>query len=494
MKTRRSSGVLLHPTSLPSQWGVGDLGPAAHGFVDLISEAKQSLWQILPLTPVGDHGSPYSAHSLFAGNRLLLSPEFLVADGYLDGLPSVLPETDPGNVDYPKSIGFKDQVVERAYNFSFEKIRGEKDYSEFCGRNAFWLDDFALYEALTRAHGRPWVRWPEAVRRREKSTLEEKRTALAPLIEKAKFSQYLFQEQWASLKAHALSKGIRLLGDVPFYVLHDSSDVWAHPELFKLDAQGGAIFVGGVPPDYFSKTGQRWGNPVYNWERMAETGYGWWKERVSRGLGFADYLRLDHFRGYVAYWEIPEESSTAEVGRWVPLPENFLEVVKSSFPDLPFVAEDLGMITDDVRSAIDYLGIPGMRVLQFAFDGSSDNPHLPSNHTRNSLVCTGTHDTNTTLGWFAQEATPKEKDVLESYLGRSTSSVSVCTDFIQMAMGSVSDICILPFQDVLGLGADARMNNPGTSIGNWRWRALPEALSDASFQRLQELTVSTGRS
>ena len=493
MRLGRSSGVLLHPTSLPSAWGVGDLGPAAFRFVDLMSAARQSLWQILPLTPVGDHGSPYSAHSLFAGNPLLLSPEVLLTDRYLSELPGVTPGSGPEMVDYPDSIDFKERLVERAYNLSFDKTRGGKEYSEFCGQNAPWLDDFALYEALSRAYGRPWVLWPEALRRRETKTLEEKRSVLDFHVQKAKFAQYLFHQQWSSLKAYALSKGIRILGDVPFYVLHDSSDTWAHPELFKVDAQGNAIFVGGVPPDYFSKTGQRWGNPVYDWQRLEETGYSWWKARVSRGLQDADFLRLDHFRGYVAYWEIPAESSTAETGEWVPLPETFLDVLRSGFPDLPFVAEDLGVITDDVRRAIDYLGIPGMKVLQFAFDGSSDNPHLPPNHTKNSLVCTGTHDTNTTLGWFTQEATTKEKNALEAYLGRSVSSDSVCSDFLEMAMGSVSDICVLPFQDLLGLGADARMNNPGTTVGNWRWRALPEALTEAKFRLLEELTVSAGR-
>jgi 4-alpha-glucanotransferase len=494
MKPGRASGVLLHPTSLPSPWGVGDLGPTAYKFVDLMSAARQSLWQILPLTPVGGHGSPYSAHSLFAGNPLLLSPEVMVRDGYLRELPGVLAQTEPGRVDYPSSIEFKDRLVEGAYNFSFEKTKGEKDYLEFCSRNAPWLDDFAIYEALTRAYGRPWVQWPEQLRRRDKAALEERTSVLARLVQKAKFSQYLFHRQWTSLKAYALSEGIRILGDVPFYVLADSSDIWAHPDLFKVDDQGRAVYVGGVPPDYFSKTGQRWGNPVYNWQHMEETGYNWWKDRVSRGLELADFLRLDHFRGYVAYWEIPAKSATAEIGKWVPLPQTFLDAVKNSFPDLPFVAEDLGVITDDVRRAIDFLGIPGIRVLQFAFDGSADNPHLPSNHTRNSLDCTGTHDTNTTLGWFTQEATPKEKSALEAYLGREVSAYSVCGDFMEMAMDSVSDVCVLPLQDVLGLGADARMNDPGTSEGNWRWRALPEALTEAPFLRLEGLTVSSGRS
>jgi 4-alpha-glucanotransferase len=359
--------------------------------------------------------------------------------------------------------------------------------------NAPWLDDFALYDALTREHGRPWVDWPEGVRRKEKAALDEEKSRLKGYVQRTKFSQFLFQQEWSSLMAYARALKVRILGDVPFYVLHDSSDIWAHPDLFKVGPDGRPFFVGGVPPDYFSKTGQLWGNPVYDWGRMEQTGYRWWKDRVKRGLTLADYLRLDHFRGYVAYWEIPAGSSTAQTGQWVPLPASFFDAVKAGFPDLPFVAEDLGVITDDVRSAREALGIPGMRVLQFAFDGHSDNPHLPTNHSRNSLVCTGTHDTNTTLGWFEEEATQRDKEALEAYLKHTVTPGSVCTDFLEMAMGSISDLCVVPLQDVLGLGGKSRMNNPGTSFGNWRWRALPADLSEDRFRKLEELTTSDGR-
>jgi len=493
MKAGRSSGVLLHVTSLPSSYGVGDLGPSAYRFVDLMSEAKQSLWQILPLTPVGDHGSPYSPHSLFAANTLVLSPEGLAQDGFLKEPPSPVFVSDPKKVDYPESLRFKDDLMDKAYRISFDRARGEGAYSEFCGQNAEWLDDFSLYDALTREYGRPWMNWPEGVRRREKTVLEEERVKLDPVVRKTKFSQYLFQKQWSDLASYADSQGVKILGDVPFYVLHDSSDIWTHPDLFKVAEDGRARFVGGVPPDYFSRTGQRWGNPVYDWAQMEKNGYRFWKDRVSRGLDLANYLRLDHFRGYVAYWEIPAESGTAEVGEWVRLPPSFLGEVKSAFPDLPFVAEDLGEITDDVRQAIDRLGIPGMRVLQFGFDGSQDNPHFPSNHIRNSLVCTGTHDTNTTLGWFEEEATQKNIDALEELVGHQVTSKSVCGDFLEMAMGSVSDTCVTPFQDLLCLGGEARMNNPASSLGNWRWRVMPSDLSGGSFNRLAELTVATGR-
>lgn len=492
MNVSRSSGVLLHPTSLPSPWGVGDVGPWAYRFVDLLAEAGQSFWQVLPLTPVGEHGSPYSPHSLFAGNPLLLSPEGLVRSGFLRTLPEP-PQRDPGMVDYPSALRSKDAVIDAAYAFSFENTRGERAYADFCAGNAPWLDDYALYDALSRGYGSPWLDWPEVIRRGEKAALEEQRNKLRPSIDRSKFAQYLFHTQWSGLKSYAKSKGVLMLGDMPFYVLHDSSDIWAHPEFFKVGADGKALFVGGVPPDYFSKTGQRWGNPVYDWVRMEEDGYRWWKSRAARALRLSDFLRLDHFRGYVAYWEIPAASPTAEIGAWVPLPSSFLNELIAAFPDLPFVAEDLGVITDDVRAAISRLGIPGMRVLQFGFDGSPDNPHLPSNHAKNSLVCTGTHDTNTVAGWFANEATPENRGALENYLGRSVTKESVVSEFLEMASGSVADICIFPMQDLLGLGSDARMNDPGTSSGNWRWRVRPEELSEAPFLRLRELTQSNGR-
>ena len=493
MKARRCSGVLLHLTSLPSPWGVGDLGPSAHRFVDLMAAARQRLWQVLPLTPVGELGSPYSAHSSFAGNPLLLSPEELVEGGFLAELPESPPQGDPTNVDYPSAIAFKDALIKKAFDFGYQRTRTDQRYSEFCAANASWLDDFAIYDALARKYPGPWTGWPEGVRRREKSALEEELATLRPSIEKAKFAQYLFYTEWSSLRAHAGRLGVQILGDVPFYVLHESSDVWSRPDQFKLGPDGLPLFVGGVPPDYFSSTGQLWGNPVYDWASIESEGYAWWKSKVTRSLAMADLLRLDHFRGYVAYWEVPAGAPTAESGRWVPLPSTFLDEVRASFPDLPFIAEDLGVITDDVREAIASLGIPGMKVLQFAFDGSPDNPYLPANHAKNSLVCTGTHDTNTTLGWFTDEATPENKAALEKYLGHPATPKSICDDLLQAAMGSVADICVVPMQDLLGLGSEARMNNPATYVGNWRWRARGEDLSEERFDRLLDLTTSNRR-
>jgi 4-alpha-glucanotransferase len=490
---KRASGILLHPTSLPSPWGVGDLGPSAYAFLDSLEAARQSVWQVLPLTPVAEHGSPYSPHSLFAGNTLLLSPELLVEDGYLGDLPSPEPVADPRSVDYGAALAFKERIVESAFRSSYDRVRNEREYQDFCFQNARWLDDFALWNALRVELGTPWFEWPEELRRRAPSAIGGKRSALRLAVDRTLFSQYLFEGQWSSLAVYAKTKGVGILGDVPFYVLHDSADVWSNPDLFKLDARGMPVFVGGVPPDYFSATGQRWGNPVYDWARMEGTGYVWWKERVARELRLADMLRLDHFRGYVAYWEIPAENETAEGGRWVELPKSFLPAVRQAFPDLPFVAEDLGVITEDVRNAIESLGVPGMEVLQFAFDGTSDNPYLPVNHKKNSLVCTGTHDTNTTRGWFRDEATAEAKAALEKYLGHAVNEATVCDEFIGMAMGSVADTCVIPMQDLLALGSEARMNNPATGTGNWRWRCLLGEFSRELSLKLAEATASSGR-
>lgn len=490
---KRSSGVLLHPTSLPSRWGVGDLGRSAFRFVDQLQATNQSYWQVLPLTPVAGHGSPYSSRSLFAGNPLLVSPERLVEEGLLPGLPDDAPQGDPSKVDYEPALAFKDRLLERAYRFGYPRFRNENEFLRFRARNAAWLEDFALYDALSREKGGGWLLWPEDIRRRSPAALDEKRQLLKQAIERAVFDQYVFHRQWSELHAYSKSKGVRIIGDLPFYVLHDSSDVWAHPELFRLDATGRSAFVGGVPPDYFSSTGQRWGNPVYDWDRMEETGYRWWTDRMNRTLELFDLVRLDHFRGYVAHWEVPAAEETAVNGKWVDTPKSFLGALEQNFPGLPFLAEDLGVITDDVREAIRTLGIPGMKVLLFAFDGSPTNPYLPVNHPPFSLVCTGTHDTNTTLGWFRDEAGPREREALSSYLGRAVTERSVCDEFLGMAMGSAAELCVVPIQDLIGLGSEARMNDPSTANGNWRWRVLPRQLGEGNLARLAEVTAANGR-
>jgi 4-alpha-glucanotransferase len=492
MTTRRCSGVLLHPTSLPAPWGVGDLGPMAVAFLDLLQVARQSVWEVLPLTPVPDHGSPYSAQSLFAGNPLLISPELLHREGYLRSLPSA-PSQDPRYVDYRSAIDFKTSVLEKAFDEGFERAKREPGFSSFASRNSYWLDDFSLYRAIRKEQGNPWNAWPEAIRAREPQAMDEARARLAVSIDYEVFVQYLFDEQWRRLSSEAKARGITVMGDVPFYCMLDSSDAWAHRELFKVDKGGRAIFVGGVPPDYFSRTGQRWGNPVYDWEESRKTGYSWWEDRLHRSLELAPLERLDHFRGYVAYWEIPSENQTAMEGTWVKVPGDFIDFLKSAFPSLPFVAEDLGIITNDVVEAREKLGVPGMEVLLFAWDGQPENPYFPPNNRKNSFIYPGTHDTNTVRGWFEEQATPSEVSALQRYLGHELTGATVSEEFVSMAMGSVSDGCVIPMQDLLGLGREGRMNDPSTTDGNWRWRALPKELDAKVFEKLGAFTLSASR-
>lgn len=445
------------------------------------------------MTPVAGHGSPYSARSLFACNTLLLSPELLVKEGYIPELPPGISNGSESAVDFTAALEFKSRLAEMAFAYSYSRVRLEEDYSRFRERNSYWLDDFALYDAIAREQGRPWYEWPEPLRLRDQVALNEKLAKLRSSVESMIFSQYLFERQWSSLASYARYKRVKIMGDVPFYVLHDSADVWAHRELFKVDQQGRGIFVGGVPPDYFSKTGQRWGNPVYDWKKLEETGYAWWSKRVARNLEYADFLRLDHFRGYVAYWEIPAEKETAVEGQWVEIPTTFLPFVESSFPSLPFVAEDLGVITEDVVEARERLGIPGMRVLQFAFDGTKDNTHLPRNYSEGSFVYTSTHDTNTARGWFEQEASSKEKELLAQYFGHELTSDKVAGEMIGAVMSSAAEASVIPMQDILGLGGEARMNNPATSSGNWKWRVTEKELAIPIFARMGEETAACGR-
>lgn len=423
-----------------------------------------------------------------------MSPEILVEDGYLRELPSDdFSSGSERGVDFQAEAEFKQRLLQSAFDYSYSRVRLEEEYRGFCDRNSWWLDEFALYVAIGMEQGTPWYEWPEQLRKRVGSALEESRSRLKHSVDMTMFSQFVFERQWSALMKYAHSRGIQILGDVPYYVLRDSADIWAHAEYFKVDAEGRPLFVGGVPPDYFSRTGQRWGNPVYDWFRLEETGYRWWMGRVKRGLELADMVRLDHFRGYVSYWEIPAGEATAMNGSWVELPKSFFESLKSTFPGLPLVAEDLGVITKEVNEARDSLGIPGMRVLQFAFDGSPDNTHLPPYHSKNSLVYTGTHDTNTTRGWFESEATSKERDSIQTHIGRPVTAESVADDFISMAQESSAVCAIIPMQDVLGLGGEARLNNPGMSTGNWTWRALREEIAEGSFRRLGEVTAANGR-
>jgi len=494
----RRSGVLLPVTSLPQGWGVGDLGPSAYAFADFLKNSGQGLWQILPLNPTDPSygNSPYHSISSFAFNPLLISPEGLVQDGLLEAgeLPgsSILPE---GRVAYRRAGAIKEALFRSAYK-RFQDGTGREGYETFCREHAHWLDDFALFIALkSRFQGKPWNTWPVALRDRDPEALEEARREHEEAVERTRFVQYLFFRQWQRLRSYCNERGIGIMGDVPIYVVLDSVDVWVSPGLFKLDTDKRATFVAGVPPDYFSETGQRWGNPVYRWDRLAEQGYTWWVSRIRHNLALYDQIRIDHFRGFVGYWEIPAEEPTAINGRWVEAPaREFFHCLLREFPDAPIIAEDLGVITPDVREVMEQFGFPGMKVLVFAFGPDlPNNPYAPHNHERNCVVYTGTHDNNTARGWFEEETTPEERARLQAYAGREVTLDTVAWDLIRMALGSVANTSILSMVDVLGLDGEHRMNRPASSQGNWRWRMRPEQLTEALAARLREITELYGR-
>ncbi len=495
---RRASGILLHLTSLPAKFGVGDLGPEAHRFVDLLAASGQSYWQILPLNPTGPaHGdSPYESSSAFAGNSLLISPELMVRDGLLseDDLPSPA-RFGEGRVDYAAARALKEDLIQRAHQ-RFKRGRKKAAFKDFCAAEAHWLDDFALFTVLgAAAKTSSWPEWPLELRDRRRKALAEVRREGLEAYDRVRFGQYLFFKQWFALKDYAHKKGVHLIGDLPIYVTLKSADAWANPGLFKLDGQGRPLARAGVPPDYFSRTGQLWGNPVYRWEAHQDTGYAWWLQRLEHNLRLTDLVRLDHFRGLVAYWEVPAGQKTAVKGRWVAAPgEDFLDAVARRLPRCPLIAEDLGLITPEVRAVMDRFGLPGMRVLLFAFGPDlAVSPHAPHNFAPHCLVYTGTHDNNTVRGWFEEEATPAEKKRLHRYVGRRLSAPAASWEMIRLAMLSVARTVILPMQDVLGLGSKARMNKPAIDEGNWSWRLRPQEMAAFPRQRLWELSALSGR-
>ena len=481
MAFARSSGILLHPSSLPGPWGIGDLGPTAYQFVDFLATAGQSLWQVLPLGPTGYGDSPYQCFSAIAGNPLLISPDQLVQRGLLsyDEVVEAAADHDlsSATVNYGAVLAFKLPLLRRAYERMREGNTPEVSsaFSEFRHLNASWLDDYALFMALKDAHGgQAWSNWEPALRARRPAALAQARHELNEAIEIQQFLQFLFFQQWHNLKGYANERHIRIIGDAPIFVAYDSADVWANPELFFLDEDGTPTCVAGVPPDYFSTTGQLWGNPLYRWERMAHDGYAWWVARLRAALSQVDILRLDHFRGFAAYWEVPAGESTAINGRWVRGPgAKLFDRLRAELGELPIIAEDLGLITPDVLALRDQFALPGMIVLQFAFGGDADNLYLPHNHRRTSVVYSGTHDNNTSIGWF-QELSKREREHVCTYLGRDGSDIA--WDLIRTAVASVADMAIIPFQDVLRLGSEARMNRPGHQAGNWGWRFHPDAL------------------
>jgi 4-alpha-glucanotransferase len=494
----RGYGLLLHITSLPSPYGVGDFGPEAYRFIDLLVEAGASHWQVLPLVPtsLAFGNSPYASDSSFALNPLLVSPDMLVEDGLLPRSMLENIRIQPSTrARYAEAYRVKEAILRKAYE-EFKRRRGEYRYclEEFIGRNEYWLRDYALFRALRERYGSPWTRWPREFRERAKSALERAERELSDAIGYVVFQQFIAERQWMRLKTYANRRGVAIIGDVPYYVMHDSADVWANQELFKLDEKGEPRYVSGVPPDYFSKDGQLWGTPVYNWEKHREQGFRWWLMRLRRSLELYDLVRLDHFRGFIAYWEVPAGSKTAAVGRWVSTPyEDFFRTLVSIFPTLPFIAEDLGFITPDVREVMRRYHIPGMRVLVFAFSGSPFNEHLPHNYEENLAVYTSTHDTNTVKGWFGEEARPKNKEFLRRYVGYDVTQDNVHLVFMRLAMSSVARLAVIQVQDVLGLGSEARMNRPGTARGNWEWRLLPGQLNEKHARMLRELAETYGR-
>jgi 4-alpha-glucanotransferase len=498
----------LHPTSLPGRYGVGDLGPEAYRFVDFLAEAGQHLWQVLPLGPTGYGDSPYQCFSAFAGNTLLTSPDVLRDEGLLsDEALSGGPELPDDRVDYGGAGRLKSELLRRAFeNFRAGAGGGElrAGFEAFQEESAAWLDDYALYRALkAEREERAWTEWEEPLVRREAGALEAARDRLASELEAIRFQQFLFFRQWAALKAYANERDIKVIGDIPIFVAHDSADVWARPELFKLDELGRARVVAGVPPDYFSKTGQLWGNPLYDWERMRADGFSWWVERVRALLMMVDVIRIDHFRGFAAYWEIPGGDETAVRGRWVEAPgRELFESIKGELGTLPIIAEDLGFITPDVIELRDAFDFPGMRILQFGFSTDSTNKDLPHNYVRNSVVYTGTHDNDTAVGWFTSdpggaasvrsaEQVEREKQFCLAYLESDGREIN--RDFIRAAYASAADTALVPLQDVLGLGSEARMNTPATTSGNWAWRFRAGDLTADIAERLRRLAELYGR-
>jgi 4-alpha-glucanotransferase len=493
----RASGVLLHVTSLPSRYGIGDVGPGALAWIDRLHEAGQSWWQALPVGPTGYGDSPYQALSSFAGNGLLMSPDWLIEDGLLRASDCEGRAFPASAVDYGAVIAFKHGLLKPLWaRFSSAARPGLKiAFEQFCHDQAHWLDDYALFRALKAKHsGAYYLEWPAELVQRQPTALAQARRDLADLTDAIRLAQFLLFRQAQRLKEYAHAKGVRLIGDLPFFVSPDSSDVWAHPELFLLDERHRPRFVAGVPPDYFSSQGQLWGNPVYDWDAHGQTGYRWCLDRLRVLLAHVDVIRLDHFRAFAAAWQVPAEAPTAQTGQWVPGPgAEFFRAVQRELNALPFVAEDLGLITPDVNALLDQFHLPGSRVLQFAFDGPLDNPHLPHNYVSNTVVYTGTHDNPTTRCWF-EELPDGQRQNVWSYLKRPTGeSREVAWELIRLAWSSRAALAIVPLQDLLNLGAEGRMNQPGRAEGNWRWRCTEDMLSAPVFQGLGELTETANR-
>lgn len=496
----RGSGILLHITSLPSKYGIGDFGPDAYRFVEFLSETSQKYWQILPLNlTCPEYGnSPYSSFSAYAGNVLMISLDILIRDGLLTEDDIQIPEgISARRVNYPAVIRFKERILNLAYERNSKQILDFQEFSAFCRDHADWLDDYALFISLKRHfNGAPWDKWSDDIRDRTDKAIRQWTSKLSDQIQHEKFFQYLFFKQWLALKQFCNLRDIKIIGDIPIYVNYDSADVWANPGIFSLDENRQPLYVAGVPPDYFSSTGQLWGHPVYKWDVLGESGYQWWLKRIGHNLTLFHLFRLDHFRGFVGFWQVHSSEKTAINGKWVHAPAgDFFTTLIKQYPSISIIAEDLGIITPDVRDIIKRFNFPGMKVLLFAFgEDLPTNPYAPHNHIRNCVIYTGTHDNNTIKGWYKNEADEATRKRLAEYIGRELSEKTVHWDLIRLAMMSVADAVIIPMQDILGLGAKYRMNLPATSEGNWEWRVTFEQLSSAVVKKLSNMTAIYGRS
>jgi len=506
MRFPRRSGILLHPTSLPNPHGIGDLGAEAYRFVDFLERSGHKLWQVLPLNPTGYGDSPFQCFSSIAGNPLLISLDRLSERGSLSDTASHNPPDFPAHrVDFGAALAFKIPLLTEAAQTCLQNGIGEREeFESFCQANTDWLDDFALFMACKQAHrGVTWTSWAPEIAQREPRALDEWTARLSDELEVIKFWQFEFFRQWQSLRAYAHAHGVSIIGDIPIYVAHDSADVWANREFFYLDGRGNPTKVAGVPPDYFSATGQLWGNPIYNWEQLGTTGYKWWIHRFQAALRLYDILRIDHFRGFEAYWEIPATDKTAARGRWVKGPgADLFSRVQAELGDLPIIAENLGVITPEVEQIRHRFGYPGMAILQFAFGNDPQGPSFrPHNYERNLVAYTGTHDNDTVVGWWNSKGTgdsirtpedvAKEHAFARTYLGFTEQPINWV--LIRAVLASVADTTLIPLQDVLGLGSEARMNLPGTSNGNWRWRSRPDALTPPLAERLKILNQTYDR-
>ncbi len=489
MVLERKSGILLHPTSLPGRFGIGTLGKEAFNFIDFLAASGQKLWQICPLGPTGYGDSPYQCFSAFAGNPLLIDLDKLADEGLLLNEDIEIGASfDENHVDYGKVINIKYPVLRKAYNnnIHIQKDGEKRAFTEFCLKNSFWLDDYALFMALKSRHnGAAWSTWEKEYRNHHSHEILNFKKKAVDEITFQKFMQFVFFKQWNEIKKYANSKHIKIIGDIPLFVAFDSSDAWSHPEYFYFNKNREPVKVAGVPPDYFSETGQLWGNPLYNWKRMKKRGYYWWKNRFEITMELFDYIRLDHFRGFAAYWAVPYGDKTAIGGKWEKGPgKEFFKSMEKFLGELPIIAEDLGYITPDVIDLRKSFHMPGMKILQFAFGSGPENPYLPHHYPKSCVVYTGTHDNDTITGWY-KSLGQTERDFVKSYL---TEVREINWDIIRLAWSSVTEFAITPLQDVLGLGNEGRMNLPGTSNGNWQWRFGKKALDDALVKRLLEMT------